>query len=157
MPAYNFQKQFVPMILDGSKPHTIRRRRKRPTKVGDRLYLYIGLRTKQCEMFAISQCVKVEPIVIWPFAKLLTKTMTGQALSKEKVKEISSRDGFDNVNEFYKFFERYGTECLEDFEIIWWDQGLLVPVGNRKGGTMRLQLGGDARPGVCSLGYNMDR
>ena len=121
MPAYNFQKQFVSMILDGSKVHTIRRIRKHPTKVGDTIKMFTGMRTKDCKKFAEAACINVEPIVIWPFSKLITKELTSQALSKEKVKIIAKEDGFDDVKLFFKFFERYGTECLPDFEIIWWD------------------------------------
>lgn len=46
----NFQKQFAPYILDGSKAHTIRGERKdgkRP-KPGEMLHLYTGLRRPGC-------------------------------------------------------------------------------------------------------------
>lgn len=121
MPAYNFQKQFVPMIVDGQKPHTIRKRRKHPTKVGDVLMLFTGMRTKSCRQFAEAVCVKVEPVVIWVDIKALTKSYTGQAFSKEKVKEIALNDGFDSVDSFFAFFELYKLGVLDDYEIIHWD------------------------------------
>lgn len=132
MPAYNFQCQFVKAILEGDKPHTIRRRRKRPTKVGDVIKMYTGLRTKKARLFAEAVCVKVEPIVIWVDG-LLTTSLTSQALSKEKVKEIARRDGFETTKEFFDFFKRYGKDYLDDFEIIWWDVKTLTPTLSLQG------------------------
>lgn len=49
MPAYNFQKQFAPLVESGEKRQTIRvfgkRRHARP---GESLQLYTGMRTKAC-------------------------------------------------------------------------------------------------------------
>lgn len=64
MPAYNFQKRFVPMILSGRKFHTVRRRRKNPTKEGDWLYLYSGMRTKQCKQICATRVVQIDPILL---------------------------------------------------------------------------------------------
>ncbi len=44
MGLYNFKARFVPFVLDGSKTHTIRAKRRYPAKPGDTLYLYTGLR-----------------------------------------------------------------------------------------------------------------
>ncbi len=142
MPAYNFQRQFVPMILDGSKPHTIRRRRKRPTRVGDMLMLYTGMRTKQCKLIAISECVKITPIDIWIQAS--TILINGVAIGDDEMFALIERDGFkrENYKEFFQFFKRYERDVLDDFEIIWWSVDLLMPVnGNRKGGEYRMRLG----------------
>ena len=76
-------------------------------------------------------CIAVTPIVIWPFARLISGTMVSQAFSKAKVSEMAKRDGFENVKEFYKFFERYGSECLEDFESIEWDPDTVVRYAKR--------------------------
>lgn len=132
MPAYNFQKQFVPMILDGSKPHTIRRRRKYPTKVGDVLKLFTGMRTKQCRQFAEAVCVKIVPVEIYPFEKKISiyaPESNHPDLSPKGWRFLigwdemilCKRDGFKSRNEFYKFFEQYKCESLNDFEIIVWD------------------------------------
>ena len=65
MPAYNFQRQFVGPILALEKPHTIRPERKNPTEVGDALYLYTGMRTKQCKLIATTPCIDVKWIGIY--------------------------------------------------------------------------------------------
>jgi hypothetical protein len=129
MPAYNFQKQFVPMILDRSKHHTVRPQRKRPTKPGDRLMLYTGMRTKECELIAISQCTSVVPIAFYP-EPFIRVVLDGRALSDKEITMFAERDGFQNVNDFFEFFERYPARVREnDLEAIHWDTGkLFMPV-----------------------------
>lgn len=124
MPAYNFQKQFVPMILDGSKAQTIRRRRKHPTKAGDTLYLYTGLRTKDCRLIGKAICTKVvKPVVIYPFFFFIK--INGQLLSTNQMTRLARNDGFRSWVGFFQFFQRYEEKTLLDFEIIEWDPKML--------------------------------
>lgn len=147
MPSYNFQKQFVPKILDRSKPHTIRRRRKRPTRRGDTLSLYVGLRTRQCELIAMSDCVKVEPIIIQISGCRIfmgSEALDQNELKWDQVKELVHRDGFSNVIDFFDFFTRYDKDILDDFELIWWDVGdVFMPWMGTKG-EIKMQLGKSA-------------
>lgn len=65
MPAYSFKDRFVPMVVEGSKPHTIRARREKGfAKKGDRLYLYFGMRTKWCRKLREEVCTNVRTIII---------------------------------------------------------------------------------------------
>ena len=64
MPAFSFKGQFVPYVEDGSKPHTIRNRRKHPAKVGDKLFLYFGLRTKWSRKLREEVCSATHSLVI---------------------------------------------------------------------------------------------
>lgn len=119
MPAYNFKKQFVPMIISGEKPHTIRARRKRPTKVGDPLMLYTGLRTKNAFMFAFSVCEKIEPVIIYPTIREIM--VNGNLLSASKTLSLAKADGFETVSDFFEFFKKtYKEYELDNFEIIYW-------------------------------------
>lgn len=59
MPALSFNKKFVPHILNGTKKQTIRKFRKKPINVGNRLFLYTGMRTKQCKKIGEASCVAV--------------------------------------------------------------------------------------------------
>ena len=120
MPALSFQKQFVAMIEDGSKWHTIRRKRKKnPIKVGDVLYLYTGMRTKLCWLVKEVVCASVVPVVIYP--KLGRVVLDGKMLSLDDTLRFAVRDGFANQMDFFKFFERYPAEVLErEMEVIYW-------------------------------------
>jgi hypothetical protein len=139
MPAYNFQRQFVPMILDLSKPHTIRRKReRRPTVPGDVLSLYTGMRTKQCKLIATSPCTHVEPLLILPLEKRVLRTVSptvDEWLSKDGIMRLAVRDGFGNrdannydaVDKFFNFFlQTYKDAYLDNFELIWWDTSNLI-------------------------------
>lgn len=65
MPAYSFKQRFVPPVEDGSKPHTIRARRKKGfAKIGDTLYLYFGMKTKWCRKIREERCANVRTIII---------------------------------------------------------------------------------------------
>jgi len=65
MPAYSFKERFVPMVEEGSKPHTIRARRAKGfAKIGDTLYLYFGMRTKWCRKLREEKCTNVRTIII---------------------------------------------------------------------------------------------
>ena len=133
MPAYNFQKQFVPMILDGLKPHTIRRRRKHPTKAGDVLFLYSGMRTKSCQLFAKVPCLFITPIeiglkegnhAIWSPVQFVIDGKTHNCMRRWTISEmyvLAFKDGFKNIDSFFAFFRRYKQQLLEDFEIVWWN------------------------------------
>ena len=57
MPAYNFKEQFVPYVANGSKSQTVRAFRTYPVRVGDRAYLYWGLRTKQSRLLRPAQLI----------------------------------------------------------------------------------------------------
>jgi hypothetical protein len=65
MPAYSFQERFVPFVKDGSKNHTIRKRRAKGfAKKGDTLYLYYGMRTKHCMKLREELCTDARTILI---------------------------------------------------------------------------------------------
>lgn len=157
MPAYNSQKQFVGKILDGSKPHTIRRRRKNPTKVGDVLYLYTGSRTKSAFKFAEAVCTKIEPVIIYPFSsrfKIYDDTFKSYIeMTKDFIARLAKRDGFKSSNDFFEFFRKtYKQDVLDDFEIIWWNPKelksfltMLKPEGDIKGQTANFVIFDDLR------------
>ena len=69
-------------ILNGSKTQTIRKPRKVPIKVGDKLYIYWKLRTKECEKLG-------EAIV----TKVVRKRIADMTM------EDAMKDGFDGVIE----------------------------------------------------------
>ena len=128
MPAYNFQRQFVEPILALEKPHTIRPERKHPTKVGDALYLYTGMRTKKCKLIAMTSCIDVKWIGIYIRPNLDPFVMIGgRVLRTFELYRLARRDGFASENDFFTFFLRYPREVREhDLLLIWWSTKELV-------------------------------
>ncbi|MEP7375559.1 MAG: hypothetical protein ABI675_19600 [Chitinophagaceae bacterium] len=90
MPAYSYKERFVPMVLDLSKGHTIRKRRKKGfAKIGDTIYHYYGLRTKLCRKLGEAPCTDVRTIVITADGLML---LFKERISDEKFKLLSSKD-----------------------------------------------------------------
>ena len=117
MPAYNFHSRFAPAIESGDKRQTIRPRRKRPTRPGDTLYLYTGMRTKACRKLGEFTCTKVTPVDILQGAVRLGGKCLGTALALE----FARADGFEGLEDFYRFFgEHYGLPVIGKLEVIEW-------------------------------------
>lgn len=81
MPLLGFTK-LKEKLLDGTKTQTIRKPRKHPIEVGDKLYIYWKLRTKQCQKLG-------EAIVTKVVMKALCKLNEEDAIL----------DGFNNLHE----------------------------------------------------------
>ena len=117
MPAYNFHSQFASAIESGRKRQTIRPRRKRPTRPGDTLYLYVGMRTKACRKLAEFTCRKVTPVdILQGIIKL-----DGRCLMPPQALAFARADGFKGLEDFYRFFgEHYGLPIIGRLEVIEW-------------------------------------
>ena len=112
MPLLGFDKRFASKVRSGAKTCTIRVPRKRPIKVGDRLYLYTGLRTKGARKLGEGIVTGVTRLVR-EYALLWLLRLDGfpepLQLHWTAGLEIAKRDGFDTFNEFDRFFDRYPT------------------------------------------------
>lgn len=96
---------FKDKILNGEKCQTIRLPRKRPPKVGETLYLYWKLRTKECKFLRKVVCSEVI-IRKW-------KDMKDDL-------ELARLDGFNGLEDFRKWFMRYNPTDETEFMIIRW-------------------------------------
>jgi len=105
MPALNFQTRFAPAILAGQKPFTLRALRKdgRDPQVGQPLYMFTAMRTKQCRKFAEKPCrfaititLLHHRVVIPGFPHLTTP---------RNLETFSRLDGFNNYAAFCQFHE----------------------------------------------------
>jgi hypothetical protein len=114
MGLYNFKPQFLPMILDGTKTHTIRAPRKGSQDVpGNTMHLYTGLRTKKAKLLGRFKCAKVEaiqissrvsfnpsgtdsPAVVW---------VDGSMLHDDEMEQLARRDGFRHMTEMMDFWK----------------------------------------------------
>lgn len=102
-PLLGFTKQ-KDKLLDGSKTQTIRKPRKHPIKVGDKLYIYWKLRTKYC--------IKLGEATV---TKIVTKKLV------DITNEDAVKDGFINLSEFDRLFheEMHPHASMQDeFDVI---------------------------------------
>jgi hypothetical protein len=119
MAAYSFKKQFIPYILDGSKTHTIRGKRKHPDKPGATFYGYYGMRTKQCRKLIEAPVLRLEDIRmerarIW---------IDSEELDRAEKNTLAWRDGFreglfDQMLSFW--IANHGTTDFHG-DLIHWD------------------------------------
>ena len=115
MPAYNFKERFSDTVSDGTKRQTIRPPRKRPTKVGEILYLYTGMRTKNCRLLRQSVCASITPITI---NKVIV--LNGDVVcSPDVANDLALTDGFDNASQLIEFFEEHYGLPFEGKLIRW--------------------------------------
>lgn len=119
MPAYSFKERFVPLILDGSKRQTIRKKRKGQAKPGSTLYLYFGLRTKWCKKLKEVECKDVKEIVITKEGYVY---IDGKKLTILQKDALAFLDGFRNDSALF-------TSPANCFQIMfrWWNQTHSLP------------------------------
>lgn len=118
MPAYSFKERFVPLILDGSKRQTIRKKRKGQAKPGSMLYLYFGMRTKWCRKLKEVPCTDVKEIVITNDGRVF---IDGKRLTWQQKDILAYEDGFrSDVNI---------KTCANCFDVMfrWWNQTHTLP------------------------------
>ena len=110
MPALGFKSQFAPLVADGSKPHTIREARKVPFKDGDTLQFYTGMRTKACRRLRMPQpCTAAVPIEVnavrgYVMLGAGSRFYPEGMLKEDHLRELAVRDGFANIEAFFRFF-----------------------------------------------------
>jgi len=129
MPAYSFQKQFVPFIESGEKTHTIRGKRKNRPQRGQPFYAYYAMRTKQCRKIFESVITKVQHITIrdhdmvgGDFTALYglpLVTIDGCELDRSELEALARRDGFKDAADFWKFFQGTHTTTFVGDMIHW--------------------------------------
>lgn len=106
MPALNFKARFAAPVESGQKRCTIRAERRYPIKFGDRLYLYTGMRTKQCRKLGEAICVEASDLYISDGRRV---TVGNVRLDMLEEIALSRADGFDRLRDFIQFFqETYG-------------------------------------------------
>jgi uncharacterized protein YqfB (UPF0267 family) len=103
MPAYNFQSGFRPKILSGEKITTIRHCRRRRTRPGELLALYVGMRTKFCRVIARTTVVSVIPIEL----DLVNRRvfLAGHRVPQDEVETLAREDGFASADSMFDWFE----------------------------------------------------
>ncbi len=101
MPALNFEKRFAPLISNKQKTHTIRPERKRPIKQGDKLYLFTGMRTRNCVRLLEIQCTRITNIEITDRGVRLNNVF----IDPVDGDYLARADGFGSYEEFLAYFK----------------------------------------------------
>lgn len=120
MVAYSFHEQFAEAIMGGTKRQTVRGYRRRNPRIGDKLQLFTGLRTKECRKLLAKEpvCSAVDEIEIEISsaisAKIASVVINGIPLNQKEIDDFARADGFKNgplgwtaVHAMGSFFKRY--------------------------------------------------
>jgi hypothetical protein len=118
MPSFNFQLRFAPKIASGKKGGTIRSTQR--CKPGQFMFLFTGLRTKQCNRIGTKPCKGVVPVTLVNNHIYLD----GLQLSIDEANEFAKADGFKDLDAFYDFFkDQYGLPYTGFWHV--WSKSLL--------------------------------
>lgn len=100
------------MVQDGSKPHTVRSRRKHPAKVGDDLMLYYGMRTKWCKKLRHEKCLKAHSIFIrWDGMVIFFSGLVASTFTATGIEDIAKVFTMHNMK-FAGLFEETVKSCV---------------------------------------------
>jgi hypothetical protein len=128
MPALNFKKEFAEDILIGKKRQTVRAPRKDGRdhcKVGDTIKLYIGMRTKGCELLRTGSVTHTEPIRIEPTGMYLSDQLLFASLHSRRNEqtddEFAKAQGFVDFMKMAAWFDDvYGLPF--EGTVIYWNE-----------------------------------
>lgn len=104
MSIFFFKPQFVPKVLDGSKPFTIRPTRKHPVPVGNRMSLrrWTGRPYHSPpEEFATAILTLSHPIIITDGS--IFDQLTRKPFTFPQAEAIAKADGFDDATAFFRW------------------------------------------------------
>jgi hypothetical protein len=117
---------FIDKILNGEKRQTIRKAGPKwaKVKVGDKLTLYTGLRTKQCRKLGEAEVESIEDVEI-ESRKYMKTAFRGDVLrngnlqTKEDTLALANADGFKQGYDFFDFFHSHYGEIFKGKIIKW--------------------------------------
>lgn len=101
MPSINFT-MFPEKVEDGTKCQTIRARTS-TIKAGDPLYLFTGMRTKECRKLKMVICKSVTDIFLM---ERLAQPRGNVALTGIYLEEFAQADGFACYADMWDFFSK---------------------------------------------------
>lgn len=90
-----FKRRFEPMVMDGSKTHTMRAKRKIRPRVGETCHCYVDPRQKSMRVLGRWPCVRVEDVLIYERGDgTLNMFVEGVELTLDEKNAFAWRDGF---------------------------------------------------------------
>ena len=128
MTSLSYKSWLAPMVVDRSKPHTIRAARKNPFRPGQLLQHFTGMRTTACKRLGESVCLNVWPIEIYPEAGEFA--LPDEALSTLHIhyllqhrlytSDLARADGFASSQAFFDFFKPEAVDGTFKGDLIFW-------------------------------------
>lgn len=126
MSAINFKQEFVDKIKSGEKTCIIRRERKNRIIADQQLYLYTGMRTKDCIKIKDVICHKVTLITIfsdgfwvWEGNEKKRKVTLKRINFYKDLNKFAKWEGFKKWKELADFFEKQYGLPFEGVFINW--------------------------------------
>ena len=125
-----FKKRFAKPILEGTKKFTIRDRRKVEPKIGERLYMYTGLRTKDCQKIGDDKVlvgvhlVDIQVQVNLDFGYMIKIRVSGVLLTPPAKDKFYRQDGFLYKSDFAEYWlqdvktQKNGTRYVEKLDLL---------------------------------------
>lgn len=114
---------FIDKILSGEKRQTIRRASPKwaNVKAGDKLTLYTGLRTKKCRKLGEAIVKKIWEVKFYEEGLIGAITCEGEYwLTTNEITRLAKLDGFDDVYDFWNFFDAHYSERPIEMRVIRW-------------------------------------
>lgn len=98
---------FKEKINSGIKIHTVRRDENSRWAPGKQIEMAYGVRTKGYEQFNSGRCSEVYPIIINPEnERVFIQEDQGRVYRYEGVLAFAKNDGFDSLDDFWKWFNK---------------------------------------------------
>ena len=116
MPVLNFQPRFVSLVASGAKRQTIRRPWKRPPRVGQTLYFYVGTRTPACWKIGQAECLSVQTVA---FDGVGVVRVDDELVPSEGLDAFAREDGFANWREMERWFSKHYGLPFDGILIRW--------------------------------------
>lgn len=142
MVAYSFQPQFERPIVERIKPQTLRGRRDRHARPGERIQHYLGLRTRSCRRIATATCDRLQAIALdfGAGVPILLQTVehpakgvfdpVGDAQRVEAVDAFAISDGFESWEAMARFWrDTHRVTAWQGYLIGWDVRTLILPAG----------------------------
>jgi len=116
----SFKPQFKPLILNGSKVHSIRPDKHKRWQPGKKIHFATGMRTKNYECFKMSECVSVQDIELKLYRSgLFLISIDGKLpLHIEPAQQLAKNDGFESIKEMYDLLFQMYCRNKKKFKVL---------------------------------------
>lgn len=115
-----FKEQFVPLILNGVKKHTIRKDKHERWSSGKPMHMATGVRTKKYKEFDIKICTGTQKISIRYYNNVhrievrINDRFFGSAYYDQErifcnyseLENLAKNDGFNSLKDFFDWFDK---------------------------------------------------